>query len=176
MLSACELIFEGRVVGFSTERIRSGLRTWVEFEVIDVIKGPPTGPTLSLAFSGGTLDGWVDRIVGLRLPEPGERGIYFVESLQRFQVNPLFGWDQGRLRIVVAGDGRERVVSANGRPVVGLRPRSPFLEPRGRGTGAGPAAGVEVNAELPVEAALTKARLKAELIRALAEQGASGVE
>ena len=80
------------------------------------------------------------------------------------------------LALLSLANGRERVVSANGRPVVGLRPRSPFLEPRGLGTGAGPAAGVEVNAELPVEAALTKARLKAELIRALAEQGASGVE
>ena len=173
MLSACELIFEGRVVGFSTERIRSGLRTWVEFEVVEVVKGPAVGPTLSLAFLGGTLDGWVDRIGGLRLPEPGERGIYFVESLQRFQVNPLFGWDQGRLRIVLAGDGRERVVSANGQPVVGLDPEAPRAKHLVIGTGSGPASGVEVNPDAPLERALTKARVKAGLSLALEEQRAS---
>lgn len=173
MLAACELIFEGHVIGFSTERIPSGLRTWVEFEVLEVVKGPPVGPTLSLAFLGGTLDGWVDRVAGLRLPERGERGIYFVESLQRFQVNPLFGWDQGRLRIEVAEDGLERVVSASGQPVVGLHPEVATLKRRVLGTGSGPAAGIEVNGHVPLESALSKVRFKAELIRALAEQSAS---
>ncbi len=167
MLSRCELIFEGRVVGHSTEEIASGFRTWVEFEVVEVVKGPHVGRTFSLAFLGGQLNGLVDRVAGLRVPEVGEHGIYFVESLQRFQVNPLFGWDQGRLRILIGADGRERVVSARGRPVVGLRPERLGAKRHAIGTGSGPAEGVQVDEAASLEGALTKASVKAALVRAL---------
>ena len=175
MLSRCELIFEGRVVGHSTEEIASGLRTWVEFAVVEVVKGPQVGRTLSLAFLGGKLDGLVDQVAGLRVPEVGEHGIYFVESMQRLQVNPLFGWDQGRLRILTGADGRERVVSARGRPVVGLRPVRLGAKRHAIGTGSGPAEGVEVDEGASLESALTKATVKAALVRALlAAPGAAG--
>ena len=176
MLSRCELIFEGRVVGHSTEEIPSGLRTWVEFEVVEIVKGPRVGRTFSLAFLGGQLDGWVDEIVGLRVPEVGERGIYFVESLQRLQVNPLLGWDQGRLRILTGADGRERVVSARGRPVVGLRAQRSGGKRHAIGTGSGPAEGVEVDEGAPLARALTKDVVKAALVRALLASPPAGGE
>jgi len=167
MLSRCELIFEGRVVGHSVEDFGSGLRTWVEFEVLDVVKGPDPGRTLSLAFLGGELDGVVSEVAGLRLPDPGERGIYFVESLTRLQVHPLYGWDQGRLRIERDADGSERVVSALGRPVIGVSPETPLAREAAIGTGAGPADGIEIDREAPLRAALTPAEFKAALSRAL---------
>jgi hypothetical protein len=171
LLSRCELIFEGHVVGQTTERTSSGLRTWVEFAVVEVVKGPQVGRRVSLAFLGGRLDGLVDRIAGLRVPELGEHGIYFVESLQRLQVNPLLGWDQGRLKILVAGDGRERVVSARGRPVVGLRADPPAFRRRAIATGSGPAEGIQIDPQAPLVAALTKQRVKAALASALLAQG-----
>ncbi len=170
MLSRSELIFEGRVVGHSIELVGSGMRTWVEFAVDDVVRGPRVGPTLTLAFLGGSRDGMTFEVVGLRVPEVGEHGIYFIESVRRLLVNPIYGWDQGRLRILRDAKGRERVVDARGRPVVGLRGESPgSTSPalRAIGTGAGPAGGVEVDANAPLDEALTKTGVKDALARFL---------
>ena len=170
MLSRSELIFEGRVIGHSIELVGSGMRTWVEFAVEDVVKGPPVGRTLRVAFLGGSHDGVTFEVVGLRVPEVGEHGIYFIESVRRLLVNPIYGWDQGRLRILHDAKGRERVVDARGRPVVGLRGESPgSTSPalRAIGTGAGPADGVEVDANAPLDEALTKTGVKDALARFL---------
>ena len=167
MLAVCELVFEGRVVESWAEEIPGGIRTWVRFEVLDVVKGPALGPTLDLAFLGGRIDDRIDEIVGLRVPEQDEHGIYFVESLRRLQANPLYGWDQGRLIVRRDARGRERVVSARGRSVVGLeagtrRPATAELT-----TGSGPASGVETDPDAQLEAALTPAAVKAALSAAL---------
>ena len=121
MLAMCELVFEGRAVETGAELTEDGeIFTWVDFVVIDVVKGGPVASPLRLHFMGGIVGERGMDVGGMRVPEVGERGIYFVESLQRRQVHPLFGWDQGRLRLFQALDGSLRVTNANGEPVVGL--------------------------------------------------------
>jgi hypothetical protein len=127
MLDACELIFEGEAIATGVEESEDGrhLFTWVDFAVLDVVKGPTRstlGPRLRLHFLGGALEDRVLQVGGMVVPEVGERGLYFVESLARRQVHPLYGWDQGRLRLLRDAGGVPRVVSADGRPVVGVQP------------------------------------------------------
>ena len=66
-------------------------------------------PGLELRFSGGTVNGETVEVSGLRLPEVGEQGIYFIESVSRNLVNPLLGWSQGHYLILE--DGGERLIS-----------------------------------------------------------------
>lgn len=120
MLEHCELIFEGDVVEVWSEASPRGIHTWVRFEVRDVLLGPQVGPSLVLSFLGGRAGDRIEKVIGLRVPEHGEHGFYFVESLRRSQVNPLYGWDQGRLLIVPDRSGRPRVVTADGWPVVAV--------------------------------------------------------
>ena len=54
------------------------------------------------------------------MPVLGEKGIYFVESLQRRQVHPFYGWDQGHFLIMVGPDGAERVTTRSRKAVLGL--------------------------------------------------------
>ncbi len=93
--------------------------TRIVFAVEEVIKGDYAAPTLTLDFAGAPERGLV--VSDMDYPEPGERGIYFVESLRRRQANPLYGWSQGHFRIVVRDD-RPVVVAADGSPVVVLKP------------------------------------------------------
>jgi len=115
-----ELVFQGRVMA---RRVIDDAGphpfTRIVFAVEEVIKGDYAAPTLTLDFAGAPERGLV--VADMDYPEPGEAGIYFVESLRRRQANPLYGWSQGHFRIVVRG-GRPLVVTADGRPVVALTP------------------------------------------------------
>jgi hypothetical protein len=53
-------------------------------------------------------------------PTLGEHGIYFVESLNRRQVHPLYGWAQGHFIAHADESGRLRLQTATGQPVTGL--------------------------------------------------------
>ncbi len=113
-----ELVFQGRVVArrvIDDESPRSFTR--IVFEIEEVIKGDYDAVTLTLDFAGAPEAGLV--VADMDYPEPGEVGIYFIESLRRRQANPLYGWSQGHFRIVVRG-GRPVVVAADGNPVVAL--------------------------------------------------------
>ncbi|MDX8390518.1 MAG: hypothetical protein R8M38_08515 [Mariprofundaceae bacterium] len=96
-VAGSELIFEGRVLSkVSRTHSASGMPfSWFTFEVLDVVKGSYRQPTIELGFMGGSVDGASSLISDLKMPKVGERGIYFVESLARQQVHPLFGWSQG---------------------------------------------------------------------------------
>jgi hypothetical protein len=118
MAQAAELVFEGRVLTQESQGEGRKIRTCIAFEVLDVVKGPPIASPLELCFSGGTHKGRTRRIHGMRHPQPGEHGIYFVETLSEARVNPLLGWQQGHFR--VARDGSLQVESADGRPVVSV--------------------------------------------------------
>lgn len=138
LLQESELVFEGRVVALETpDDDPRRLRTCARFEVLDVLKAPPSGVPvpLRLCFSGGSGRGGSRHVEGVSIPAPGEHGVYFVESVTRPLVNPLLGWDQGRFRIVSDPDDPEgRVTSADGREVVGVDD--------GRGTPPGLSSGV----------------------------------
>ncbi|MDZ7664865.1 MAG: hypothetical protein U5K27_05970 [Desulfotignum sp.] len=49
----------------------------------------------------------------LKFPQPGERGIYFVESLERMQVHPLYGWSQGHFLVRPDETGTDRVMTSS---------------------------------------------------------------
>ena len=121
MLQQSALVFEGEVTRLQVkENSRRDIQTLVTFEIIDVIKGEVKGNKLTLAFLGGASAGRRLSVSDMHMPVLNERGIYFVESLQRNQVHPLYGWSQGHLRIEQGPAGTERVLTRSGRPVKGI--------------------------------------------------------
>ena len=121
MLQNSALVFEGQVTRVQVrENSRRDIHTRVTFEIIDVIKGEVTGKKLTLDFLGGALAGRKISVSDMQMPALNERGIYFVESLQRNQVHPLYGWSQGHLRLEQGPAGTERVFTRSGRPVRGI--------------------------------------------------------
>ncbi|HYR86715.1 MAG TPA: hypothetical protein VE422_21695 [Terriglobia bacterium] len=122
LVTSSECIFEGRVIDERAEFDSNGrIHTYVTFAVEDVLKGTFGGRTLILRYLGGTVGDTTLRISDLSLPETGEKGIYFVESLTRLQVHPLYGWDQGHFLVATSKtDQTERVLSRNHRPITGV--------------------------------------------------------
>jgi hypothetical protein len=164
MLAGAELVFEGRVLDRRTVEGEDfqGVRTCVRFEVLDVVKGAPVASPLELCFAGGrSRSGITRRIAGLELPDAGEHGIYFVDSLDEPRLNPLYGWDQGHFR--VSPGPVEVVTTLGGKPVVAL-------DATGAGAGDGISRGVARgavvaepgarSAHAPLDAAAFKARLR----------------
>ncbi len=164
MLGACELVFEGEALASGVEESPGGRHvfTWVDFAVRDVVKGPAVDDRIRLYFLGGAVGDRIVEVGGMRVPAVGERGLYFVESLARRQVHPFYGWDQGRLRILPGPGGVDRVVSADGRPVVGLAPPNAIRRPRGA-LSEGVADELELDVGARLEDALSAAELKAQL-------------
>ncbi|BCX81506.1 hypothetical protein MIT9_P1084 [Methylomarinovum caldicuralii] len=117
MLRNSELVFRGEVIGSEIRDDGPRPYTRITFRIEDVIKGDYEGATLALDFAGAPARGL--RVDEMRYPQPGERGIYFVESLRRRQANPLYGWSQGHFRIV-ARNGRAVVVGSDSKPVVAV--------------------------------------------------------
>ena len=117
-----ELVFEGEVLAHEV-RVDSNsnlINTFVTFLVVDVIKGRNQTDTLELKFAGGTLNGETVLVNGLSIPQPGEQGIYFVESTANELINPLVGWSQGHFVIKESG-GKRMVFTSNLKPVVGIQ-------------------------------------------------------
>lgn len=168
-----ELVFEGEVIGSRSYRDPRGgvIRTAVTFAVADVVKGDYGAGSLELRFTGGEVDGRATRVEGLAIPAPGERGVYFVESLSRDLVNPLLGWSQGHFIIVEDDAGVRRVHTAGGAPVADARSTAAIpaaiKRPLAPGDGAAAvAAGVTTAAALSVPALPVdefKARIRAML-------------
>ena len=117
-----ELVFEGEVL---THEVRVDansnlINTFVSFLVIDVIKGSNQIDIIELKFAGGTLNGETVRVNGLSIPQPGEQGIYFVESTSNGLINPLVGWSQGHF-VIKESEGKRMVYTTNLKPVVGIQ-------------------------------------------------------
>ena len=120
-----ELVFEGEVLTHEV-RVDSNsnlINTFVTFLVVDVIKGNNQIDTLELKFAGGTFNGETVRVNGLSIPQPGEQGIYFVESTSNELINPLVGWSQGHF-VIRESEGKRVVYTPNLKPVVGIQPVS----------------------------------------------------
>jgi hypothetical protein len=159
LLARAELVFEGRVLERTSRELapNRAIRTCVRVEVLEVVKGPAVASPLELCFAGGTVGVRTRVVHGVDVPEPGERGVYFVDDLDAPRVNPLAGWSQGRFR-VREGPSPE-VTTADGRPVVELLER----EPPARGPSDGVARGARVGAAgaRGLDPADFKARLRA---------------
>ena len=87
--------------------------------MVDVVKGTYNQPEITLRFLGGTVGEIGLNVSDSTLPELGEAGIYFVESLERFQVNPLYGMDQGHF-LILESAGQRIMVTRNRRVITGL--------------------------------------------------------
>jgi len=143
-----EFVFEGEVVSVQAQRsgARGMISTFVTFNVIDTIKGSASVESIELKFLGGNLEGERLEVNGSRIPELGERGVYFVESLTQDLINPLLGWSQGQY-LIQTEDGVEQVTSVNARPIVSVAaPRSAAAAASGPAT-ARSAAQLRVAAE-----------------------------
>ena len=119
--TASQLIFEGEVVGKTSEfnANQTSIHTYVTFRMVDVVKGTYNQPEITLRFLGGTVGEIGLNVSDSTLPELGEAGIYFVESLERFQVNPLYGMDQGHF-LILESAGQRIMVTRNRRVITGL--------------------------------------------------------
>lgn len=112
--SKSEFIFEGRVLSKETRPSPPDNRpfTYFTFEIIDVIKGSYPNKYIELGFAGGTINGLTMEVTDLQMPELKEKGIYFVESLSKELIHPLYGWNQGHY-LVMNISGAEKVVQAD---------------------------------------------------------------
>lgn len=118
VVATSELIFEGRVI--SVEARDTGPRTihtYVQFEVIDIIKGSYGESTLELRYLGGQVGNRQLEISDMQLPQVGETGFYFVESLLSQQIHPMVGWSQGHYLIQRDHSGVARVQTAGSQPI-----------------------------------------------------------
>jgi hypothetical protein len=105
------------------ESVETGPRqihTYVTFRILDIIKGNYPQDTLILRFLGGTVGNVTMGVSDMVLPEPGEHGIYFVESLKRMQVHPLYGWSQGHFLVRPDKTGTNRVLTRSRVPVTAV--------------------------------------------------------
>jgi hypothetical protein len=124
MLQESELVFEGTAI--SIEAKQNGpkrIHTYITFEIKDIIKGEYPSKTITLRFLGGTTGDVTMAVSDMRLPQQGEHGIYFVESLKRFQVNPLYGWSQGHFIVEKDATGTERVMTNRRLRITEVKPK-----------------------------------------------------
>lgn len=113
-----EFIFEGEVI-LNETRQDSGtgiISSYVTFSIRDVVKGDYDAESVELKFMGGVFNGQIVEVSGLRIPQLGEQGIYFVESLSRDLINPLLGWSQGHF-LIVEEDGVRRISTIDNKAV-----------------------------------------------------------
>ena len=121
LLQQSQFVFEGTVTAIEArQNSQRRIHTYVTFEITDIIKGEYPDNIITLRFLGGTVDDVTMVVSDMQLPQEGEHGIYFVESLERFQVNPLYGWSQGHFIVERDGTGSERVMTNRGLPVTGV--------------------------------------------------------
>ena len=95
------------------------------------------------------------------MPEIGERGIYFVESLQRRQVHPLYGWSQGHFLVMADERGVERVLTRAKRPVSAMGQN---LQRQKKGLSSGAAQGLVLAEEFNLAEAMTITDFKQQLL------------
>jgi hypothetical protein len=151
MLEAAELVFEGEVTSVSVQApLNLPPFTRIDFRVLEVIKGHFTSPTLTLDFLGGEVGPKRLAVEEMHYPKLGEHGIYFVESLRRRQVNPLYGWSQGHFLAQPDRFGVLRVLTYDGQPVTSLS-----FEAQALGLSRGVAKGVKTRRDALNSAALS---------------------
>ncbi|MEX0739221.1 MAG: hypothetical protein WD071_07760 [Pseudohongiella sp.] len=121
VVATAELVFEGRVLAVEArETGPRSIHTFVEFEVLDVLKGEYTDATIELSYLGGRVGNRQLEVSEMQVPAAGETGVYFVESLSAGQLHPLVGWSQGHYLIVQDSNGRAHVQSAGQQPIRGV--------------------------------------------------------
>jgi len=121
LLQQSQFVFEGTVTGIEAkENNQKRIHTYVTFNISEIIKGEYADNVITLRFLGGTVGDNSMSVSDQRIPQVGEQGIYFVESLDRFQVNPFYGWSQGHFILQRDLSGAQRVMTNRGLPVRGV--------------------------------------------------------
>ena len=117
------LIVEGKVISAVAREdgLGGGIGTYVRIRILDRLKGPDIGPVVELRFAGGTVADRTLQFADMVIPKLGETGMYFVESVESYQINPLVGWSQGHfVEIADAQTGLRRVYTPDGRAILGI--------------------------------------------------------
>lgn len=118
MLQVCQFVFEGNVSSIEAKENNSKrIHTFVTYEIQEIIKGDYPIDTITLSFLGGTVNDVTLAVSDMQLPQVGEHGIYFVESLDRLQVHPLYGWNQGHFIVETDNTGTDRIMTSRKQPV-----------------------------------------------------------
>lgn len=121
MLQQSQFVFEGTVTAIEArENSQKRIHTYVTFEIKDIIKGEYHSNVITLSFLGGTVGDVTLAVSDMRLPQIGEHGIYFVESLERLQVHPLYGWSQGHFIVERDVTGSERIMTNRRLPITAV--------------------------------------------------------
>jgi len=121
MLQQSQLVFEGTVTAIEArENSQKRIHTYVTFEIKDIINGKYESDFITLSFLGGTVGDVTRAVSDMQFPEKGEQGIYFVESLERTQVNPLYGWSQGHFIVEHHVDGNARLMTNKRLPIAAV--------------------------------------------------------
>ncbi len=117
------LIIEGKVIAAVAREdgLGGGIGTYVRIRVLDRLKGPDVGSEVELRFAGGTVSDRTLQFADMVIPKLGETGVYFVESVDSYQINPLVGWSQGHfVEIADAQSGLRRVYTPDRRAILGI--------------------------------------------------------
>jgi len=121
LLQKSQFVFEGTVTGIEAkEKNQKRIHTYVTFNISEIIKGEYADNVITLRFLGGTVGDNSMSVSDQRIPQVGEQGIYFVESLESFQINPFYGWSQGHFILQRDLSGAQRVMTNRGLPVRGV--------------------------------------------------------
>ena len=157
LVTSAEAIFQGEVIAVDSrlDPDQTGIHTYVTFRVDEVLQGS-IGRHLVLRFLGGTVDDIRVEVAGSTLPKIAERGIYFVEGVDRFLVNPFYGFDQGHFLVIQSG--AQEVVATRGRRVItGFLPHDSSSK---AGLSNGIATGLSVEDAGPEQSGVTTAQFK----------------
>jgi hypothetical protein len=169
LLMEASLIFHGRVIDKRITRDANDIIvSRVRFEVVEIVKGTYAARQIELTYVGGNLGGAsTAAVVGMQvIPGVGEEGIYFVETFDRQQINPTFGWNQGRFLVDENLGGESVVSSADGQPVTAIVAADRPVEMR---LSDGVAKGVLTLEEQPTSRPLTPDEFKMRLRELLRE-------
>ena len=125
LITQSELVFEGQVVDSEARwnNNKTIIKTFITFQVNDVLHGTYSQSSLQLSFIGGDIDGKRIAAQGLRHLKLGEQGIFFVSSLTRNLANPIAGWSQGQFLFSKDSTGQNIVTTDSHHPVIGLNKR-----------------------------------------------------
>ena len=130
MLKTAQLVFSGRVLSSEARWLEDGstIKTFIVFDVQEIISGNYSEDELTLSFEGGTVAEDTIEISGMTMPKLGEKGIYFVENIDRPLVNPIVGWSQGHFLIKNNEAGEEIVLTQNELGVTKMELQSPTAQ------------------------------------------------
>lgn len=122
LIAQSELVFEGNVLSAESRwnDSKTLIKTFITFEIIDVISGEYQQSTLELSFIGGKIGDNFVEAQGLRQPQVGEKGIYFIRSTTQSLANPIVGWSQGQFLLEKDSAGNDIVMTDAHQPVIGL--------------------------------------------------------